>query len=204
MMLRNVMFGLSFGAFGYALYAALKTPAIDTADGEAIDWTAASDGFLSVAYNFTGGLGMQISLSGLNFIKQQEGFKPYVYADSAGLDTIGYGHKLTAFENYLTISDAEATKLLAKDVAEAENGVNNLVSVLLSQGQFDALVSFVYNVGVGAFKRSTMRKLINAGNYQGAIGQFTLWSKATVNGQKVTVAGIFRRRQREAQLFESA
>lgn len=204
MILRNIMFGLSFGAFGYALYAALKTPPVDTADGQASDWTAAGDGFLSVAYNFTGGLGMQISLSGLNFIKQQEGFEANVYSDSAGLDTIGYGHKLTPLENYQTISDADATRLLAADVADAENGVNNLVNVPLSQGQFDALVSFVYNVGVGAFKRSTMRKLINAGNYQGAIGQFTLWSKATVKGQKVTIAGLYSRRQREAQLFANA
>lgn len=204
MILRNLMFGLAFGAAGYSIYAALKAPVVDTADGQATDWTAATDGFLKVAYNFTGGLGMQISLSGLNFIKQQEGFKSSVYTDSAGLATIGYGHKLTAFENYTTISDADASLLLAQDVADAENGVNNLVNVALSQNQFDALVSFVYNVGVGAFKRSTMRKLINAGNYQGAIGQFGLWSKATINGQKITIAGIYSRRQREAQLFASA
>lgn len=202
MITKNIIYGLTFGGLAWYVYDAYTSQAtIDTIDNQAGGVASVLDGFMSVGYSIGSGAGMQISLNGLYFIKQNEGFKANVYLDSAGYKTIGYGHKLTLLENYKTITEQTAAQLLARDVTTAEDAINSLVKVNIKQAQFDALCSFVYNVGAGAFSRSTMLKMINTGDFSGAASQFASWSKITINGQKVTSSGILSRRQREAQLF---
>jgi lysozyme len=104
---------------------------------------------------------MKISENGLAIIKESEGFKPAPYLCPAGYWTIGFGHRILSTESFISITEAEAEQLLIKDVGIAENCINNLVKVPITQNQFDALVSFVYNVGCEAFKNSTMLRLLN-------------------------------------------
>lgn len=152
----------------------------------------------NVFYSMWGGR-MMLSLAGLAHLKQWEGLKLTPYKDSAGLWTIGYGHLLKPGEWWDSITEAKASELLADDVGTAEDAVNSLVKVPLSQPQFDALVSFVYNVGVGAFRRSTLLKRLNAGDYAGAAAQLPLWRKA--GGQ--VIQGLVNRRAAEVALFVS-
>jgi hypothetical protein len=97
----------------------------------------------------------------------------------------------------MTITKEEAEKLLRKDVARFEDAVNSLVKVSLNQGQFDALVSFAFNLGSGALAESTLLRLLNAGDYEGAAAQFDRWVKAGA----VTLEGLVRRRNAEEALF---
>jgi lysozyme len=98
----------------------------------------------------------------------------------------------------MTITIDAAQALLAKDVSSAADCVNNLVEVTLTQEEFDALVDFVFNLGAGAFRGSTMLRDLNAGDFTSAAAQFDMWDHA---GGAV-VAGLLRRRQAEAELFE--
>ncbi len=164
---------------------------------------AVADAFLPVAYKVENvfysvwGGRMEISLAGLAHLKQFEGLRLQPYKDVAGLWTIGYGHLLKPGEWWDSITEEFATRLLADDVGKAEDTVNSLVKVPLSQPQFDALVSFVYNVGPGAFRRSTLLRLLNAGDYAGAAAQLPLWRKA---GGKI-VQGLVNRRAQEVAMF---
>lgn len=142
---------------------------------------------------------MKISENGLNLIKNFEGFRGKKYQDVGGLWTIGYGHLIKEGENFddgLTI--AQATELLDVDLDTAENAVNKLVKVELTQGQFDALVSLVYNWGVGNFERSTGLKELNEGKYDGAWDEFEEVNK--VNGR--VVLGLVRRRATEEDIWD--
>lgn len=147
----------------------------------------------------TGGR-MFLSLAGLNAIKQHEKFVSVPYKDQAGLWTIGYGHKIEAGESFTSLTEAQASTLLAKDVGKAEDAVNASVHVGLTQHQFDALVSFVFNVGTGAFRRSTLLKKLNNGDPTVA-AEFTRWVYVTKGGQKVQSAGLLNRRQAEVAMF---
>lgn len=198
-----ILVGASVGVLGWLVYRGAQGAAVDTADGEAGGYLAGVDDFMDVAYKVSGAIvpgRLEISLAGLSLIKRVEGFSSTVYSDSVGYPTIGYGHKLTAVERAQGLSyvtEAQAAQLLAGDVADAEIAVNRLVKVALSQNQFDALVSFVYNVGAGAFSRSTMLRRLNAGDYAGAAAQFSVWVYA--GGQRV--AGLVNRRTAEAKFF---
>ena len=142
----------------------------------------------------------------VSFIRQKEGFSSTVYLDSAGLPTIGYGHLLSAREadSYPAgISTADAERLLMTDIAPARGAVDSGVKVPLTQNQYTALISFVYNVGTGAFRGSTLLRKLNAGDYAGAALEFQRWNKATVGGQKVVIAGLTNRRASEAILFNA-
>lgn len=119
------------------------------------------------------------------------------YKCPAGVYTIGYGHT-KGVKKGLKITKKEAEAFLREDIEQFENGVNKYVSVPLTQNQFDALVSFVYNVGLGAFKTSTMRKKLNTKDYAGAANEFLRWNKS--NG--VVLTGLIRRRNAEKTLFE--
>src|SRR5579872_1827793 len=144
---------------------------------------------------------MTLSENGLKLIESFEGLRLEVYNDAAGLPTIGYGHLITVgedFSNGLTLEQAQ--ELLAKDTAIAQEAVNTYVTVPLTQNQFDALCSFVYNVGTNAFKESTLLKLLNKKSYYTAWEEFVKWDHA---GGKV-VEGLLRRRQAEAALFAEA
>ena len=145
---------------------------------------------------------MKTSKAGLDLIKQFESFRAAPYLCSAGVPTIGYG--TTVYPNGIKVklSDQKITQQLAESflqfhVNAIEKDVSKLVKVTLTQNQFDALVSFAYNVGLGAFGDSTLLKLLNAGDIDGASKQFERWNKA---GGKVS-NGLTRRRNAEKALF---
>lgn len=140
---------------------------------------------------------MNISKAGLDLITSIEQLRLTAYRDAVGVWTIGYGHTRWAVEG-MQISAAKALEWLAGDVAEAEAAINRLVTVPLEQHQFDALVSFVFNVGVGAFKTSTILRLINDRADSMAIGaEFLRWVYA--KGKKL--AGLETRRRKERLLY---
>lgn len=146
---------------------------------------------------------MKTSSTGLALIKSFEGFEPKAYICPAGVLTIGYGSTGAHVKRGVTMSEADATALLAQDVVRFEDAVNKL-GVPLTQNQFDALVAWSFNVGAGKLKNatsSTMAKMLLARDYAGAAGQFAVWNKATVNGKLQPLAGLTRRRAAEAALF---
>lgn len=143
---------------------------------------------------------MQLSGSGLNSIKQYEGFRPTPYNDGAGYMTIGYGHQIQPGERFTRLSEAEALQLLASDVAGAESAVNNLVQVPLTQPMFDALTSLVFNWGASHFRDSTHLQKLNAGDYQGAAQRI---SEHPITGRGKLMPGLVRRRREEAAMFLS-
>src|SRR5581483_3561146 len=107
---------------------------------------------------------MHLSAVGLDLIKESEGFRPKTYFDIAGYPTIGYGHRLEPKECYPNgICQAEADVILLWDVRTAEQAVSRLVTVPLAQGQFDALVDFVFNLGSARLAASTLLRDLNAG-----------------------------------------
>jgi GH24 family phage-related lysozyme (muramidase) len=149
---------------------------------------------------------MNISQNCLDLIKKWEGFRAKAYLDPVGIPTIGYGtirypngQKVQRGDN---ISEPEAEDLLKLKCDEFAEVVNREVVVTLNQNQFDALVSFCYNVGARAFQESTLLKKLNAGDYKGAAEQFLRWNKATKNGVKVVLDGLTNRRKDEKALFE--
>ena len=142
------------------------------------------------------------SKNGKDIIKKYEGFRAAAYVCPAGVVTIGYGttkiNGKPVSEN-MKITTAEANVLLDEDLFIFEKHVNDLVKVDLTQNQFDALVSFVYNVGPGAFKKSTLLKKLNLEDYEGAANEFPRWNKAN----KKVLPGLTRRRATEKELFEN-
>ncbi|MEG5173271.1 lysozyme [Microcoleus sp. B3-D7] len=140
---------------------------------------------------------MQINQNGLDLIKQFEDCQLEGYLCPAGIPTIGYGHTKTA-ELGAIITEAEAEAMLKDDLKDAEAAVNQLVAVPINENQFSALVSFVFNIGAGAFENSTLLAMLNA--YASATtvaAQFLRWNKA--DGQELP--GLTRRRHAEQALF---
>lgn len=140
---------------------------------------------------------MNISEKGLVLIKQFEGLRLDAYQCSASVWSIGYGHTRGVMPGD-RITEDEAEDLLRQDTREAEQSVHRLVSVKLAQNQFDALVSFTFNLGAGALQRSTLLKRLNAGDYQAAAEEFLRWVYA--GGKRLS--GLIRRRAAEKALFE--
>jgi lysozyme len=146
---------------------------------------------------------MRISDAGLRFIKAHEGLRLEAYPDPGTGDkpwTIGYGHTGPEVVPGLRITAERAEELLRADVARFEAAVTRLVKVPLSGPQFDALVSFAFNVGEGALARSTLLRVLNAGDYADAAKQFDRW----VNAGGKPMPGLVRRRRAERTMFESA
>ena len=141
---------------------------------------------------------MKVSDTGLNFLKRWERFRAVPYNDGYGNMTIGYGHVILPGEKFTQLTEAEAAALLATDVAWAESVVNQLVRVPLSQSQFDALVSLVFNWGSGNFSNSSHLTLLNAGDYAGT-AQRIREHPITSGGQRSQ--GLVNRRAAEADLF---
>ena len=139
---------------------------------------------------------MNIGTKGLDLIRFFEGLELNAYQCAAGVWTIGYGHTKDVQQG-MTISEARANEMLAEELNEYESYINGLVTVELNQDQFDAMVSWVYNLGVGNLKASTLLKVLNAGDYDGVPAQMMRWNKA---GGKV-LEGLTKRRQAEADLF---
>jgi lysozyme len=151
----------------------------------------------------------QLSAAGLQFLIQREGFVGHMYNDSAGHCTVGYGH-LVHFNNcdgrdhreaeFLHgITRERAAQLLRADSAAAAAEVNTRVTVPLNQTQLDALVSFVFNVGAGNFRNSTLLRNLNTGDYAGVPQQLSRFVRA---GGQVS-PGLVLRRQLEGALFQN-
>ena len=139
---------------------------------------------------------MKTSQEGIALIKKFEGCELTAYQCSAGVWTIGYGHTKDVVEG-MEISQETAEEWLVKELDEYENYIHKYVSAPLSQNQFDALVSWVYNLGPANLKASTLLKVLNAGDYEGVPAQIKRWNKA--GGQ--VLEGLIRRREAEALLF---
>lgn len=142
---------------------------------------------------------MQTSKKGLEFIQDVEGCKLFAYLDTGGVWTIGVGHTGPEVVKGLSCTMEQAMKWLAEDSTEAQEAVNKLVKVPLTQNQFDALVSFVFNVGVNAFAKSTMLRKLNLGDYAGASKEFPRWNKD--NGKEIL--GLTKRRLLEQGVFNA-
>jgi lysozyme len=154
---------------------------------------------------------MRIDQAGIDFIKESEDVKPFVYLDVAGLPTIGAGHLLTrdeltsgkimidghAYKYHDGLSDSIIDRLLMRDLHIAELAVKTGVKVDLNQHQYNALVSFVFNVGIGAFKKSTLLKRLNAGAYAQVPEQMRRWIFSA--GQQIK--GLKNRREKEIELW---
>lgn len=137
-----------------------------------------------------------ISPEGLALIKEFEGLRLTAYRDAVGVWTIGYGHTGPDVTPGMTITQDQADELLRKDVARFEKAVASMAKVA-TDSQFDALVSFAYNLGEEALRRSTLLRKHNEGDYAGAKAEFARWKYA---GDKV-LAGLVRRRAAEAEMY---
>ena len=139
-----------------------------------------------------------ITQNGLDLIKRFEGFSRAVYFCPAGYPTIGHGHVVKDDEDFSSgIDEAKGEELLRQDAQIAERAVLRLINVLLTDGQFDALVSFTYNLGGGALQHSTLRRKINREERAEVPEQFMRWVWA--GGRKLK--GLVRRRGEEAYLY---
>lgn len=139
---------------------------------------------------------MNISQNGIDLIKHFEGCELEAYKCPAGVWTIAYGHT-KGIQPGMVITEETANDMLVEELEEYENYINSMVKCPLSQNQFDALVSWVYNLGPANLQASTLLKVLNAGDYAGVPAQIMRWNKA---GGKV-LEGLTRRRQAEADLF---
>jgi lysozyme len=141
---------------------------------------------------------MTYSEDGLHLTEQFEGCKLDAYQDSVGVATIGYGHTRNVTMG-MTCTQEQAEQWLQEDIQSAADAANRLVTVELTQQEFDALVDFTFNLGAGNLQRSTLLRLLNSGDYTGAAAEFQKWDKA--GGQ--VLAGLLRRRQAEADMFDA-
>ena len=139
---------------------------------------------------------MQISIEGLSLIKKFEGMETEAYKCAAGVWTIGYGHTKDV-ERGDVWTEAQADDALKHELIEFEGYINDLVECSLTQNQFDALVSWVYNLGPANLQASTLLKRLNAEDYEDVPSQLKRWNKA---GGKV-LEGLIRRREAEAKLY---
>ena len=140
---------------------------------------------------------LKVSESGLRFIKACEGFSSHPYICPAGVWTIGYGSIRGVTKDSLPMTEAQASDLLLIELQRYEAAVSRLVSVPLNQHEFDALVSFTYNLGSAALQRSTLRQKLNRDDREGAAGQFIKWVWA--GGRKLK--GLVSRRIAERDMF---
>ena len=140
---------------------------------------------------------MKISDKGINLIKSFEGCKLKAYLCPANVWTIGYGHTKGVYKG-MEITQDKAEELLLQDLKEFEDGINDL-KLTLNQNQYDALVSFAFNVGLGNLRSSTLFKCIKSKQYKAAAEQFSKWIYA--KGKIST--GLINRRAKEKELFES-
>ena len=144
---------------------------------------------------------MKTSKNGINLIKEFEGCRLKAYKCPAGIWTIGIGH--TGLVNGkpitegMTITELMAETLLAIDLQKFENAINTKVKKPLTQNEFDSLTSLVFNIGIGAFEKSSMLKLLNSGHIPLAAGQFDRW----IYAKGKVLNGLKKRRAAEKALF---
>lgn len=143
---------------------------------------------------------MRINKEGLSIIKQCEGCRLKAYLCPSLIPTIGYGHT-TGVKMGDTITQADADRFLLQDIKRFEQAVSALVKVPINTNQFSALVSFTFNVGVGAFKSSTLLKKLNLRDYKGCSNEFERW---VYGSNKKPLEGLKKRRKLEKQLFDKS
>jgi lysozyme len=141
-----------------------------------------------------------VSPSGLIMMETFEALRLVGYPDIKGVPTIGYGHTGPEISIGLVWTQLQAVQAFQDDVMWATAAVHKDVTVVLNQNQFDALVSFTYNVGVNAFGGSTLLHLVNEGDFPGAAAQFGKW----IYAGHIISSGLINRRKKETALFELA
>lgn len=141
---------------------------------------------------------MKASPACYDLIRESEGLRLEAYLDPVGIPTIGYGSTADV-KMGMTITKADAERRLEESVHDCERALRALVHVPLTQGQGDALIDFIYNLGSGRLARSTLLKKLNAGDLTGAADEFGKWVYA--GNQKLP--GLVTRREKERQLFVS-
>lgn len=140
----------------------------------------------------------KMSDAGIRHLKEFEGLRTAAYKDVGGIWTIGWGHTGPDVTEGLVITQEKAEQLLRRDLRKFEDGVERALSAPAHQDEFDAMVSFAYNVGLNAFRTSTLLKHFNAGNHELAMAEFARWTKV---GDK-EVEGLRRRRRAEAEIYK--
>lgn len=143
---------------------------------------------------------MKASPAGRAAIFGFEGCRKQAYPDTGGVPTIGVGHT-RGVKLGQTCTDAQAQVWFSEDLEDAEAAVDHLVKVPLTQGQYDALVDFVFEFGATKFSQSTLLKYLNQGNYTAAASQIKLWCHGEVNGQMVILPGLVKRRAWDTDTF---
>ena len=126
------------------------------------------------------------------------------YKDVAGLRTIGIGYLIKPTDNFpdgVAITKEKAYDLLREEVKKCEDSIKKNIKVQLTQNMFDALISFGFNCGVGVYSNSGVARETNAGNFAGVPERLLDWCKATINGKKEIVPGLYSRRKAEGELF---
>lgn len=145
---------------------------------------------------------MKATVLALALLKQLEGWREKPYKDGGNKLTVGYGHLMRPDEKYTKITKEKGEALFALDVQEAEDIVNNAVTVDLEQSEFDALVLFVYNIGGEKFLKSGTLRVLNSGDYAGALARMQLWNKITMEDGTLKVSrGLKNRRTTEAKVW---
>jgi len=142
---------------------------------------------------------MKIGKKGIDLIKHFEGFSPTVYRCAAGVPTLGYGSTHGITMDTPPITEKEGLELLMYDISKFERAVDRLIKVPLTQGQYDSLVSFSFNLVSGALQSSTLRRKLNRSEYESAADEFPKWVFA--GGRKLK--GLIRRRYAERELYLS-
>lgn len=197
----DIQLALLAKGIGVGKHGADGTMGPDTREGimEAIRRVPPSLGEMDDARPAPGG--MTVSAVGRAKITEREGLRLAAYRDGGGVLTIGVGHTSAAGPPTVTpgmkITAADADNILSRDLATFEKAVRETVKVPLKQHEFDALVSFAFNVGAGAFEDSTLVKKLNAGDRAGAADQLLRWNKD--NGK--VVPGLTNRRKSERKQF---
>jgi len=143
---------------------------------------------------------MKLNKKGIDLVKHFEGCYLKAYRCPAGVLTIGYGHTSGVTEG-MEVTKAEAETMLMNDLNKVANIIEKFLPKTLNDNQFSALVSFAFNCGCNALKESTALKRLINGDINGAAEALTWWNKATVNGKKVVLKGLVRRREAEKELF---
>ncbi len=147
---------------------------------------------------------MKTSAKGRALISEREGVRLKAYKDSVGIWTIGVGHTAAAGQpdpaKVKTITAAQCDEILSRDLAKFEEGVSSAIKRPMTQNQFDAFVSLAFNIGLGAFKGSSVVRYFNTGDNEKAAQAFMMWDKA---GGHV-LPGLAKRRLSEMQQFRSA
>jgi len=141
-----------------------------------------------------------ISSQGLQIIKRFEGCSLRPYKDSGSVWTIGYGHEMVAHGYPLTITQEQANRLLIQDIQNVENSLNTLFDFRLTQNQVDALASFIFNIGIGNFKKSHVYAFLKQKDFTKAIAYWQLWVHDAHGNRE---PGLVKRREKETALFRS-